>query len=214
MSADERDSEVLALQIGRPSRATSAVLRRCDLGLPIVAEVPPILDTGEPFPTRYWLTCPLAHRRIARVEARGGVRAAQERIAADPELSHAVEVAHARYARERDALLRVSTALSGERTTGTALSGERTTGTALSGERTTGETRHRPSGGVGGSSGGVKCLHAHYADFAAGNDNPIGQQVHDMIGVPHCELPCVTVVGGELQRNPHWQEPGDDDDPR
>ena len=194
MSADERDSEVLALQIGRPLRATSAVLRRCDLGLPIVAEVPPILDTGEPFPTRYWLTCPLAHRRIARVEARGGVRAAQERIAADPELSHAVEVAHARYARERDALLPVST--------------------ALSGERTTGETRHRPSGGVGGSSGGVKCLHAHYADFAAGNDNPIGQHVHDMIGVPHCELPCVTDVGGELQRNPHWQEPADDDDPR
>jgi len=194
MSADERDSEVLALQIGRPLRATSAVLRRCDLGLPIIAEVPPILDTGEPFPTRYWLTCPLAHRRIARIEARGGVRAAQERVAADPELSNAVEAAHVRYARERDALLPVSTALSGERTTGTA--------------------RHRPSGGVGGSSGGVKCLHAHYADFAAGNDNPIGQHVHDMIGVPHCELPCVTDVGGELQRNPHWQEPADDDDPR
>jgi len=204
MSADERDSEVLALQIGRPLRATSAVLRRCDLGLPIIAEVPPILDTGEPFPTRYWLTCPLAHRRIARIEARGGVRAAQERIAADPELSNAAEAAHVRYARERDALLAV----------GTALSGERTTGTALSGERTTGGIRHRPSGGVGGSSGGVKCLHAHYADFAAGNDNPIGQHVHDMVGVPHCELPCVAVVGGELQRNPHWQEPADDDDPR
>jgi hypothetical protein len=194
MSADERDSEVLALQIGRPLRATSAVLRRCDLGLPIIAEVPPILDTGEPFPTRYWLTCPLAHRRIARIEARGGVRAAQERIAADPELSNAVEAVHVRYALERDALLRV--------------------GTALSGERTTGGARHRPSGGVGGSSGGVKCLHAHHADFAAGNDNPIGQHVHDMIGVPHCELPCVTDVGGELQRNPHWQEPADDDDPR
>jgi hypothetical protein len=183
MSTDERDSEVLALQIGRPLRATSAVLSRCDLGLPIVAEVPPILDTGEPFPTRYWLTCPLAHRRIARIEARGGVRAAQERIAADPELSNAVEAARARYARERDALLPDG-------------------------------IRHRPSGGVGGSSGGVKCLHAHYADFAAGNDNPIGQYVHAMIGVPHCELPCVAVIDGKLQRNPHWQEPADDDDPR
>ena len=116
MTVGERDSEVLALQIGRPLRATSTVLRRCHLGLPVVAEVPPILDTGEPFPTRYWLSCPLAHRRIARIEGEGGVRAAQAKIAADPELSNEVEAVHARYARERDALL-PSTALSGERTT-------------------------------------------------------------------------------------------------
>ena len=56
----------------------------------------------------------------------------------------ALEEAHARYAQERDARLA---------------------------ERM---PSHRPSGGVGGSSGGVKCLHAHYADFAAGNANPIG----------------------------------------
>ncbi|MGB5416738.1 MAG: DUF501 domain-containing protein, partial [Polyangiales bacterium] len=79
MSTMEPDGDVLALQIGRPLRATSTVVRRCSLGLPIVAEVPPILDTGEPFPTRYWLTCPLAHRRIARLEAEGGVRAAQSK---------------------------------------------------------------------------------------------------------------------------------------
>jgi hypothetical protein len=214
MSEGERDSEVLALQIGRPLRATSTVLCRCSLGLPIVAEVPPMLDTGEPFPTLYWLTCPLAHRRIARIEGEGGVRTAQAKIAADPELSKAVEAVHARYARERDArlsgstALSVSTALSGERTAGTALSG-----TALSGERTAG-TRHRPSGGVGGSSGGVKCLHAHYADFAAGNDNPIGRDVHHAIGEPRCAVPCVAIVDGELQRNPDWREPSDDDAPR
>ncbi|MGB5524554.1 MAG: DUF501 domain-containing protein, partial [Polyangiales bacterium] len=85
MSTMEPDGDVLALQIGRPLRATSTVVRRCSLGLPIVAEVPPILDTGEPFPTRYWLTCPLAHRRIARLEAEGGVRAAQSKTDADPE---------------------------------------------------------------------------------------------------------------------------------
>jgi hypothetical protein len=184
MTQGERDSEVLALQIGRPLRAASKVLRRCNLDLPIVAEVPPILETGEPFPTRYWLTCPLAHRRIARIEGEGGVRAADVKIAADTELRAAVEAAHARYARERDALLPV------------------------------GMTGHRPSGGVGGSSGGVKCLHAHYADFAAGNDNPIGRDLHDVIGEPRCQMPCVAIVDGELQRNPDWREPTDDDDPR
>ncbi len=175
-----RDSEVLALQIGRPLRATSTVLRRCSLRLPIVAEVPPVLDTGEPFPTRYWLTCPLAHRRIARIEARGGVREAQREIETDPALARALEEVHERYAAERDAFL-----------------GE--------------GAPHRPSGGVGGTSGGVKCLHAHYADFAAGNDNPIGRRVHHHIGEPRCPVPCVAFVDDALRRNPDWREPTDAD---
>jgi hypothetical protein len=34
-----------------------------------------------------------------------------------------------------------------------------------------------PSGGVGGTRQGVKCLHAHYAWFLAGGDDPIGRWV-------------------------------------
>lgn len=32
----------------------------------------------------------------------------------------------------------------------------------------------RPSGGVGGTARGVKCLHAHYAYHLAGGDDPVG----------------------------------------
>jgi hypothetical protein len=32
----------------------------------------------------------------------------------------------------------------------------------------------RPHGGVGGTRRGVKCLHAHYAYFLAGGDDPVG----------------------------------------
>ncbi len=35
----------------------------------------------------------------------------------------------------------------------------------------------RPSGGVGGTRKGVKCLHAHYAWHLAGGDDPIGRWV-------------------------------------
>lgn len=35
----------------------------------------------------------------------------------------------------------------------------------------------RPSGGVGGTRTGVKCLHAHYANLLAGNVDVIGQWV-------------------------------------
>jgi hypothetical protein len=40
----------------------------------------------------------------------------------------------------------------------------------------------RPSGGVGGTRTGVKCLHAHYAWFLAGGDDPVGRWVHRMLG--------------------------------
>jgi hypothetical protein len=37
----------------------------------------------------------------------------------------------------------------------------------------------RPHGGVGGTRAGVKCLHAHYAYFLAGGDDPVGRWVAD-----------------------------------
>ena len=39
----------------------------------------------------------------------------------------------------------------------------------------------RPSGGVGGTRAGVKCLHAHYAWFLAGGDDPVGRWVHHQL---------------------------------
>ena len=35
----------------------------------------------------------------------------------------------------------------------------------------------RPTGGVGGTRRGVKCLHAHYAWLLAGGDDPVGRWV-------------------------------------
>jgi len=40
-----------------------------------------------------------------------------------------------------------------------------------------GWTGPRPSGGVGGTRQGVKCLHAHYAWYLAGGDDPVGHWV-------------------------------------
>jgi hypothetical protein len=39
----------------------------------------------------------------------------------------------------------------------------------------------RPTGGVGGTRVGVKCLHAHYAWFLAGGDDPVGRWVADRL---------------------------------
>ncbi len=166
------DAAVMSVQIGRPLRAPSAVGVRCPLGLPVVAIVPPILEDGTPFPTRYWLTCPLAARRIGRIEAMGGVRHMDVKARLEPDFGARLEAAHRRYAAERDASLPPDLA-------------------------------PRPAGGVAGSSGGVKCLHAHYADHAAGNDNPVGEAVAPWVEPLDCTRPCVL----DGTRNPAWKEP-------
>ncbi len=41
----------------------------------------------------------------------------------------------------------------------------------------------RPSGGVGGTRLGVKCLHAHLAWHLAGGDDPVGRWAADRLGL-------------------------------
>lgn len=163
------DSETVAAQIGRPLRADSRIVTRCHLGLPVVVAVPPLLDDGTPFPTRFWLSCPLAATRIGRLEGSGGVKRLEAKAERDPAFGTALERAHRRYEADRDALVPDG-------------------------------AQPRPSGGVGGAATGVKCLHAHYADTAAGNGNPVGRLVAEWIEPLDCVVPCV--VDGE--RNPDW----------
>jgi hypothetical protein len=39
----------------------------------------------------------------------------------------------------------------------------------------------RPRGGIGGTRRGVKCLHAHLANYLAGADDPVGRLVADEV---------------------------------
>jgi hypothetical protein len=91
----------------------------------------------------------------------------------DPSFDEALHQAHRRYGAERDALVPAD------------------------------HEGPAPSGGVAGLLQGIKCLHAHYADTAAGNDNPVGAVVAGWIEPLNCATPCV--VDGA--RNPLWEEP-------
>ena len=131
--------------------------------------MPPRLDDGTPFPTLFWLTCPLATTRIGRLEGSGGVKRMEAKATSDEEFGHALESAHASYAAERAALVGEADGPS-------------------------------PSGGVGGTAKGVKCLHAHFAHFAAGRANPVGELVAGWVEPLDCDVPCV--VDGSP--NPRW----------
>jgi len=67
----------------------------------------------------------------------------------------ALEDAHRRYAAERDA------------------------------DIAPGHAGARPTGGVGGTRTGVKCLHAHYAWYLAGGDDPVGRWVAARLAPPN-----------------------------
>ena len=41
------------------------------------------------------------------------------------------------------------------------------------------DVAHRPSGGVGGTRNGLKCLHAHYGYWLAGQEDPVGEWVSE-----------------------------------
>lgn len=103
MTAEDRT--VIEVQIGRPLRAPSEVVARCHLEMPVVVRVPPHLDDGTPFPTLYWLTCPLAVTRIGRLESTGGVKRMEAKAVSDPEFGKRLDDAHSSYAAERESMV-------------------------------------------------------------------------------------------------------------
>jgi uncharacterized protein len=102
MTAEE--AALAAKMIGRPLRGTSAAAVRCGWGLPAVLRVNPRLDDGTPFPTTFWLACPIANRHVGRLEAEGSHSALTDRLREDPELAARYAVAHERYVAFRDSL--------------------------------------------------------------------------------------------------------------
>ena len=140
------DAAAVEALLGRRPQGAYEVVVRDDDGSPIVIKNAPLLYDGTPMPTLYWLVGDRERDAVSRLEADGGVRAAE--AAVDPtELA----TAHERYARERDAAIPA------------------------------GHEGPRPSGGVGGTRRGVKCLHAHYAWYLAGGDDPIGRWVAERL---------------------------------
>jgi hypothetical protein len=78
------------------------VARRCHLGLPMVIENYPRLDDGAPFPTLFWLTCPLLVKRASRLESMGWMGEVNELLTRDPSLVERLAEAMRRYRSRRD----------------------------------------------------------------------------------------------------------------
>jgi hypothetical protein len=100
VGAEPTAADVAAVRalLGREPQGSFTVAARDADGRPSVIRNAPLLDDGTPMPTLYWLVSPEEIRRLGRLEAAGGVDAAEAAV-------DAIELAdaHARYAAERDA---------------------------------------------------------------------------------------------------------------
>ena len=61
------------------------------------------MEDGAPFPTLYWLVCPILVKWVSRVEGTGGMKTLNALLERDPSVRARLEEALARYSRARDA---------------------------------------------------------------------------------------------------------------
>jgi uncharacterized protein len=80
------------------------VVVRCPYGRPAVTEQEPFDESGKPFPTGYYLTCPQLVQKISRLEAAGGVERFTRLAQDDPALGESLERGHAEQRRLRPEL--------------------------------------------------------------------------------------------------------------
>lgn len=116
--ADEATVAVLSAQLGRPARGRPAVVHRCGHGLPTVVRVDPRLEDGTPFPTTFWLACPLLRSAVGRMEADHEMVRLNERLAEDPALRAEYAATAERYVTFRDRLGEPGLPLEGAPTAG------------------------------------------------------------------------------------------------
>jgi hypothetical protein len=154
------DGQALAKQLGRVPRGAWRVAERCSFGFPLVLATAPRTESGEPFPTLYYLTCPHLVGIISTLESEGALERWRQRLAVDPALMQRLQDADARYREAR-----------------TAEGGgiDPTPGVGIGGER---DVR------------GVKCLHAHVAAALAGLGDPIGEETLDAIELECTDARC------------------------
>jgi len=150
----DEDRGVVERQLGRPLRGTVMLASRCPHRVAQVIVTMPLLENGTPFPTLYWLTCPLLRKEVSRLESGEYRHTLRRKIKENGAFAATLSLAESRYVAERERLAEKEGKLE--------------------------EVREYLSGrdGIGGTvAGGLKCLHAHLAHYLAGGNNPVGAEV-------------------------------------
>ena len=74
------------------------------LDIPAVIKVPPKLNDGTPFPTTYWLTCPMYNKKIGSLESQGLIKELDKELENNPDLKEKWQSRQKSYQAEREEL--------------------------------------------------------------------------------------------------------------
>ncbi len=167
--------------MNRKLRGEVQAAARCPYGEVEVIATAPILPDGTPFPTLFWLTCPLLQRAVFALENGDFRERLRQKINKDPGFAEALSQAEADYVARREAWAEEQGDLDAARR-------------CFCGRE-----------GIGGTiAGGIKCLHAHLAHFMAGVDNPVGVEVDAALrGLQHSD--CKGDCGPFLKGDQRWR---------
>lgn len=167
--ASKQDLEIVAKQLQRTPRGKVKVIKRCSRDLPMVILTYPVLSDGELFPTLFWLTCPHLAKEVSLLEAAGLIKQFEQLVSEENTWALELKRAHQKHQRLMFNLL---------------------VGNQNLPQKMPLLSREKP--GVGGvrDFSRVKCLHAHYAHFLAGGNNPVGEVLDKTLSKKECKEEC------------------------
>ena len=137
------EKQTVEIQLDRKIRSNIDVVAKCHFNLPVVVDVPKNLDDGTPFPTMYWLTCPMYVKKVSTLESNGMVKDLDNQLVDNKKLNKLWRKRQRSYENERNKKYK-------------------TLSNTIS-----------PIGGVGGTTKSIKCLHSHLADELVSGKNVI-----------------------------------------
>jgi len=157
------DFQEVAGLLGREPRGLYKVIKRHPVkNHPMVIKVIPWVK-NQPFPTLYWLTCPILKKEISHIEKDGWIgRFEKKYFEPDSELNEVLQAQHAAYRDERIELF----------------------------NKVDGDWEKLPvamqeilkKSGIGGISdfNHIKCFHLHYAHYLATGKNPVAELLNEL----------------------------------
>lgn len=98
----DREKKIVEVQLDRKLRSDVFISSKCHFNLPAAIKVPPNLDDGTPFPTTYWLTCPMYNKKIGSLESQGLIGKLDNELSNNPKLNREWKERQNSYQKDRE----------------------------------------------------------------------------------------------------------------
>lgn len=180
---DILELNIIMGQLDNSAENVIKVIKYCPTNYPMIILVHPFYN-NKPFPTIYWLSCPVIKEDISKIEDTGYIEVLKNKKNYSKEFQKKLDNAHRRYSKARVDLLDKNKLKSAK-------------------QKSVDLFKMLQNSGVAGirEKEGVKCLHGHYADYIVTGNNPVGKEVSKKVEIPpNCNF-CKRYVAKEGGEN-------------